>query len=210
VEKKFLQPYLPRKFQQRFAFAGCCFLLSARVLTKKVACLVFVILINDIRLEGAIYMTKLIKGDKAPHFRLSDQDETEVDLEDFKGRKLLVYFYPKADTPGCTKQACNVRDAREELADLGVDVVGISPDTPAKQKEFDDKHGLGFSLLSDQDNAIAKAYGAWGEKSMYGKKYEGIIRSSLLIDEQGKVVDTWYKVSPKDTVNKALKTLEEA
>jgi peroxiredoxin Q/BCP len=185
-------------------------LLSARVLTKKVACLVFVILINDIRLEGAIYMTKLIKGDKAPHFRLSDQDETEVDLEDFKGRKLLVYFYPKADTPGCTKQACNVRDAREELADLGVDVVGISPDTPAKQKEFDDKHGLGFSLLSDQDNAIAKAYGAWGEKSMYGKKYEGIIRSSLLIDEQGKVVDTWYKVSPKDTVNKALKTLEEA
>jgi peroxiredoxin Q/BCP len=210
VEKKFLQPYLPRKFQQRFAFAGCCFLLSARVLTKKVACLVFVILINDIRLEGAIYMTKLIKGDKAPHFRLSDQDETEVDLEDFKGRKLLVYFYPKADTPGCTKQACNVRDAREELADLGVDVVGISPDTPAKQKEFDDKHGLGFSLLSDQDNAIAKAYGAWGEKSMYGKKYEGIIRSSLLIDEQGKVVDTWYKVSPKDTVNKALKRLEEA
>jgi peroxiredoxin Q/BCP len=209
VEKKFLQPYLPRKFQQRFAFAGCCFLLSARVLTKKVACLVFVILINGIRLEGAIYMTKLNKGDKAPVFRLSDQDEKEVALEDFKGRKLLLYFYPKADTPGCTKQACNVRDVREELADLGVDVVGISPDAPAKQKKFDDKHGLGFSLLSDQDNTIAKAYGAWGEKSMYGKKYEGIIRSSLLIDEQGKVVDTWYKVSPKDTVSKALKTLEE-
>jgi peroxiredoxin Q/BCP len=103
-----------------------------------------------------------------------------------------------------------VRDAREELADLGVDVVGISPDAPAKQKKFDHKHGLKFSLLSDQDNAIAKAYGAWGEKSMYGKKYEGIIRSSLLIDEQGKVVDTWYKVSPKDTVSKVLKTLEEA
>ena len=103
-----------------------------------------------------------------------------------------------------------MRDVREELADLGVDVVGISQNTPAKQKEFDDKHGLGFSLLSDQDNTIAKSYGAWGEKSMYGKKYEGIIRSSLLIDEQGKVVDTWYKVSPKDTVNKALKTLEEA
>ncbi|NIP26797.1 MAG: redoxin domain-containing protein, partial [Phycisphaerae bacterium] len=87
-----------------------------------------------------------------------------------------------------------MRAAREELAGLGVDVVGISPDAPAKQKKFQDKHDLGFSLLSDQDNAIAKAYGAWGEKSMYGKKYEGIIRSSLLIDEQGNVVDTWYKV----------------
>jgi thioredoxin-dependent peroxiredoxin len=209
VEKKFLQPYLPWKFQQRFAFAGCCFLLSARVLTKKVACLVFVILITDSCLEGAIYMTKLNKGDKAPDFRLSDQNEQENKLEDFKGKKLLVYFYPKADTPGCTKQACNVRDAREDLADLGVNVVGISPDTPAIQKKFDDKHGLGFSLLSDQDNTIAKTYGAWGEKSMYGKKYEGIIRSSMLIDEQGKVIETWYKVSPKDTVAKALKTLEE-
>jgi peroxiredoxin Q/BCP len=209
VEKKFLQPYLPWKFQQRFAFAGCCFLLSARVLTKKVACLVFVILITDTCLEGAIYMTKLNTGDKAPDFRLSDQNEKENELEDFKGKKLLVYFYPKADTPGCTKQACNVRDAREDLADLGVNVVGISPDTPAKQKKFDDKHGLGFSLLSDQDNTIAKTYGAWGEKSMYGKKYEGIIRSSMLIDEQGKVIETWYKVSPKDTVAKALKTLEE-
>jgi len=154
-------------------------------------------------------MTKLNSGDKAPHFRLSDQDGKEVDLGDFKGRKLLLYFYPKADTPGCTKQACNVRDAREELADLGVDVVGISPDKPSKQKKFDEKHDLGFTLLSDQDNAIAKAYGAWGEKSMYGKKYQGIIRSSLLIDEQGNVVETWYKVSPKDTVDKALKSLEE-
>ena len=154
-------------------------------------------------------MIKLNKGDKAPDFRLSDQNEKENKLEDFKGKKLLVYFYPKADTPGCTKQSCNVRDAREELADLGVEVVGISPDTPAKQEKFDNKHGLGFSLLSDQDNTIAKTYGAWGEKSMYGKKYEGIIRSSLLIDEQGKVIETWYKVSPKDTVAKALKTLEE-
>ena len=155
-------------------------------------------------------MARLDSGEKAPNFKLTDQDEKQVKLEDFKGKKLLVYFYPKADTPGCTKQSCNVRDAREELADLGVEVVGISPDTPAKQKKFDDKHGLGFSLLSDQDNTIAKTYGAWGEKSMYGKKYEGIIRSSLLIDEQGKVIETWYKVSPKDTVAKALKTLEEA
>lgn len=154
-------------------------------------------------------MTKLKKGDKAPNFSLSDQNEKEIKLGDFKGKKLLVYFYPKADTPGCTKQACNVRDAREDLADLGVDVVGISPDKPSKQKKFGDKHDLKFTLLSDQDNTIAKSYGAWGEKSMYGKKYEGIIRSSMLIDEDGKIVETWYKVSPKDTVPKALKTLKD-
>ena len=154
-------------------------------------------------------MAKLRAGDKAPNFKLSDQDEREVNLQDFKGRKLLLYFYPKADTPGCTKQACNVRDAKEQLADLGVDVIGISPDAPGKQKKFADKHDLGFTLLSDQDNKVARTYGAWGEKSMYGKKYEGIIRSALLLDEEGKIVQTWYKVSPKDTVPKALKALEE-
>jgi len=154
-------------------------------------------------------MAKLKSGDQAPDFNLSNQDEQEVNLQDFKGRKLLVYFYPKADTPGCTKQSCSVRDARSQLADLGVDVIGISPDAPGKQKKFDGKHNLGFTLLSDQDNKVAKAYGAWGEKSMYGKKYEGIIRSALLLDEEGKVMQTWYKVSPKDTVPKALEALEE-
>ena len=154
-------------------------------------------------------MAKLSSRDQAPNFNLSDQDEKEVNLADYQGRKLLLYFYPKADTPGCTKQACSVRDARKELADLGVDVVGISPDKPSKQKKFDDKHDLGFTLLSDQHNTIAKAYGAWGEKSMYGKKYEGIIRSSMLIDEDGKIVETWYKVTPKDTVPKALKALKD-
>jgi len=154
-------------------------------------------------------MAKLNAGDKIPHFVLKDQNEKEVNLEDHKGKKVLVYFYPKADTPGCTKQACNVRDARAELAGLGVDVIGVSPDAPGKQKKFDEKYGLDFTLLADQDNAVAKAYGAWGEKSMYGKKYEGIIRSALLLDEKGKVMQTWYKVSPKDTVPKALKALEE-
>jgi peroxiredoxin Q/BCP len=154
-------------------------------------------------------MAKLNAGEKAPGFLLRDQNEKEVNLEDHRGKKVLVYFYPKADTPGCTKQACNVRDARVELADLGVDVIGISPDAPSKQKKFDDKHHLGFTLLSDQDNNVAKAYGAWGEKSMYGKKYEGIIRSALLLDEEGKVLQTWYKVSPKDTVPKALQALED-
>ena len=154
-------------------------------------------------------MGKLNAGDKAPDFLLRDQNDKEVNLEAHKGKKILVYFYPKADTPGCTKQACSVRDARAELGDLGVDVIGISPDAPGKQKKFDDKYDLGFTLLSDQDNKVARAYGAWGEKSMYGKKYEGIIRSALLLDEEGKVMETWYKVSPKDTVPKALKALEE-
>ena len=154
-------------------------------------------------------MAKLSSGDKAPNFKLTDQNEKEFKLDDFKGKKLLVYFYPKADTPGCTKQSCNVRDAREELAGIGVDVVGISPDAPGKQKKFDEKYGLGFTLLSDRDNTIAEAYGARGEKSMYGKKYEGVIRSSLLLDEDGKVIRSWYKVSPKDTVPKALEALNE-
>jgi peroxiredoxin Q/BCP len=154
-------------------------------------------------------MAKVNTGDEAPYFVLKDQNEKEVNLEDYRGKKVLVYFYPKADTPGCTKQACSLRDARGELADLGVDVLGISPDVPAKQKKFADKYDLGFTLLSDQDNKVAKAYGAWGEKSMYGKKYEGIIRSALLLDEKGKVLDTWYKVSPKDTVPKVLEALEE-
>ncbi len=154
-------------------------------------------------------MAKLNVGDRAPDLSLKDQNERQVSLEDYKGKKVLVYFYPKADTPGCTKQACNVRDARAELADLGVDAVGISPDAPGKQKKFDKKYGLDFTLLADQDNSVAKAYGAWGEKSMYGKKYEGIIRSALLLDEEGKVLQTWYKVSPKDTVPKVLEALED-
>jgi len=153
-------------------------------------------------------MAQLDKGTKAPGFALSDQNGAQVKLSDFKGRKLLVYFYPKADTPGCTKQACSLRDSGAELDRLGIDVVGISPDTPKKQSKFDDKYDLGFPLLSDEDHAVAETYGAWGEKSMYGKTYEGIIRSSFLIDEKGKVIESWYKVSPKDTVPKALQALD--
>jgi peroxiredoxin Q/BCP len=152
-------------------------------------------------------MAKLKKGDKVPAFRLPDQTGEKVKASDFQNRKLLLYFYPKANTGGCTKQATSLRDAMAELSDLGVDVVGISPDSPAVQKRFDEKHDLGFKLLSDPDHKIADAYGVWGEKSMYGKKYEGIIRSSFLIDEKGRVMDAWYKVSPKDTVPKAMKAL---
>ena len=153
-------------------------------------------------------MAKLKAGDKAPAFALPDQAGTKVKLSGFKGRKLLVYFYPKADTPGCTKQACSVRDARAELEAAGVAAVGISPDKPEKQQRFDAKHGLGFPLLSDPDNKAAEAFGVWGEKSMYGKKYMGIIRSSFLIDEKGKIIEAWYKVSPKDTVPKAQAALK--
>jgi len=152
-------------------------------------------------------MAQLKTGEKAPQFNLPDQNGKQTKLADLKGRKVLVYFYPKADTPGCTRQACNVRDAKAVLANRGVEVIGISPDTPHKQKKFDAKHALGFTLLSDPTNEVAKAFGAWGEKSMYGKKYEGIIRSSLLLDEEGKVIQTWYKVSPEHTVPKAEEAL---
>ncbi len=148
-------------------------------------------------------MTRLHPGDAAPAFRLPDQQDHMVSLADFRGRKLLVYFYPKADTPGCTRQACSIRDAREALTDLGLAVLGISPDQPAKQKKFDDKYGLAFPLLADPEHKVAEAYGAWGEKTLYGKKSMGIIRSSFLIDAAGKIVQAWYGVKPEDTVPKA-------
>ena len=148
-------------------------------------------------------MATLKVGDKAPKFSLKDQNEQEVALADFKGRKLLVYFYPKADTPGCTKQACSIRDAAQELAGDGIAAVGISPDAPAKQKKFDDKYDLQFPLLSDPDHKIALAYGAWGEKKNYGRTYEGIIRASFLIGEDGTILQVSYKVKPLDTVPNA-------
>lgn len=153
-------------------------------------------------------MSKLKSGDKAPNFGLKDQDGKTVRLSHFKGKHLLVYFYPKADTPGCTKQSCAVRDSLDEFDDLGVAAVGISPDEPERQKKFDGKYDLGFPLLSDPDHKTAKAYGVWGQKSLYGRKFVGIIRSSFLIDGKGKILNAWYKVSPKDTVPKAMAALE--
>ena len=155
-------------------------------------------------------MGQLKAGDAAPNFNLSDQDGKKVKLSDFKGRKVLVYFYPKANTSGCTKQACSLRDANEDLDQADVAVVGISPDFPDKQKKFDDKYSLSFPLLSDPDHGVAQAYGAWGEKKMYGKSFMGIIRSSFLIDEKGKIIQAWYKVKPLDTVPKLLEALQDS
>jgi thioredoxin-dependent peroxiredoxin len=139
----------------------------------------------------------LSPGDPAPDFRLPDASGEEVALSGLRGRKVLVYFYPKADTPGCTKQACGLRDALPDLGDTAV--VGISPDKPAALAKFDTKYGLGFPLLSDVDHAVAEAYGVWGEKKNYGRTYMGLIRSAFLVDEEGLVEQAWPKISPADT-----------
>jgi thioredoxin-dependent peroxiredoxin len=152
-------------------------------------------------------MQRLDVGDQAPEFTLADQEGKIVKLSDFRHKKLLLYFYPRANTPGCTKHACQIRDARAELAELGVAALGISPDNPGTQKKFDDTFTLGFPLLSDPDHAAAQAYGAWGEKNLYGKTGMGIIRSSFLLDENGKIIGAWYKVKPDETVSLARKIL---
>jgi thioredoxin-dependent peroxiredoxin len=138
-------------------------------------------------------------GDVAPTFSLRDQHGSEVSLEDYRGRKLLVYFYPEADTPGCTTQSCDVRDHRQEFAELGVDVVGISPDEPDKQLAFDRKYDLAFPLLADTDHAVAEAWGTWRDGD--------IVRSSFVVDEDGRIEGVWYKVRPVDTVPNARAVL---
>ena len=143
-------------------------------------------------------------GSKAPKIELLDQDGKSFSLAKMGKKKVLVYFYPKADTPGCTTQSCGLRDI---LGDIGrTAVVGISPDTPAKQKKFDDKYELGFPLLADTEHTVAKAYKVWKEKSMYGRKYMGIERSAFLIQD-GIILEAWYKISPADTPKNLLKAL---
>lgn len=155
-------------------------------------------------------MSTLDTGDKAPDFTLKDQEGNDIALSDYRDSKVLVYFYPKADTPGCTTQACSVRDAGPQLQDKSIQVLGISPDTPEAQKKFDEKYSLGFPLLADTDHSVAESYGVWGEKKKFGKVGMGIIRSSFLIDEAGKIVDLNYKVKPDETVPKALSAIEGA
>jgi len=153
---------------------------------------------------------KLEPGDAAPSFSLLDQHGETVRLEGFRGRKVLVYFYPEADTPGCTTQSCSLRDHRQDLGSLEVEVIGISPDDPDKQLAFDRKYSLGFPLLSDPDHSVAEAWGAWGPKKLYGREFEGIIRSSFLVDEDGRIERAWYKVKPAATVPNALEALGKA
>lgn len=144
-------------------------------------------------------------GDRAPAFTLVDQHGGKVKLTDHKGRKVLVFFYPKALTSGCTTQACGLRDVLGDIGDTAV--LGISPDPPDKQAAFDDRHSLGFPLLSDPDHRVADKYGAWGPKKLYGREYEGIIRSAFLVDEKGRISHAWPKISPKDTPEKLLAAL---
>jgi peroxiredoxin Q/BCP len=152
-------------------------------------------------------VSELKVGARAPAFTLTDQRGKKVRLSAFKGKRVVVYFYPKADTPGCTTQSCSLRDATQDLKKLKAVVLGISPDEPAKQKKFDDKYGLGFALLADEDHKVADRWGVWGEKSMYGKKYLGIVRSAFVVDEQGKIAGAFYKVSPKATVERVTEAL---
>lgn|SRR5690554_2487804 len=140
-------------------------------------------------------MSSVKIGDKAPAFSLLNQDGAEVKLKDFRGRYLVLYFYPKALTPGCTTQACSIRDIKQELDDLGVAVVGVSPDPQARLEKFRDKHQLNFDLLADEDHAIAEAYGVWGLKKFMGKEYMGLIRTTFIIDPKGKIAEVLTKFS---------------
>ncbi|MGC1167092.1 MAG: thioredoxin-dependent thiol peroxidase [Solirubrobacterales bacterium] len=151
----------------------------------------------------------LAEGDAAPDFTLPDQDGNGVTLSDLRGETVVLYFYPRADTPGCTTQACGIRDRGDEYAAAGARVIGVSPDEPAALKKFAGKYGLGFTLLGDADHAVADTYGAWGEKSMYGKKYMGMLRSTFIIDSGGKVAKAFPKVQPKKHDDLILKSLAE-
>jgi thioredoxin-dependent peroxiredoxin len=150
---------------------------------------------------------RLSAGDPAPAFSLPDADGNSVSLSDFAGAKVVVYFYPAASTPGCTKQACDFRDSLESLAASGYRVLGISPDAPSKLRRFTDNESLTFPLLSDADHAVAEAYGAWGEKKNYGRVYEGLIRSTVVVGEDGNVELAQYNVRATGHVAKLRRDL---
>ena len=149
----------------------------------------------------------LKEGALAPDIELLDQHEKKFSLKKLSKRTVLVYFYPKADTPGCTQQSCGLRDIADQIGKTVI--VGISPDKPAKLLKFDEKYSLGFTLLSDDTNAVAKKYKVWKKKSMYGREYMGIERSAFLINGKGEIVHAWYKISPADTPTNLLKALKK-
>lgn len=137
---------------------------------------------------------KLEPGDPAPDFRLPDQDGSPVGLSDHRGHKVVVYFYPKDDTPGCTTEACQFNDALDGFDGMGVEVLGVSPDDAMSHRSFREKYGLRFRLLTDTDNEVAKRYGTYGERMLYGKPVLGVIRSTFLVDEEGRIASAWYGV----------------
>ncbi len=149
----------------------------------------------------------LVVGEPAPTFHARDQHGVVRTSAEFVGRPVLLYFYPKASTPGCTTQSCLMRDAAPDVGDAAI--IGVSPDTPERQKRFDDKHELGFPLLSDPDHEIAEAFGVWAEKKLYGKVYMGVVRSAFLIASDGTLAAAFPKISPKDTPKKLLAALSE-
>jgi peroxiredoxin Q/BCP len=149
-------------------------------------------------------------GEEAPDFELPDQDGREVKLSNFRGTPVVLYFYPKADTPGCTTQACGVRDHQADYAEFGATVLGISPDRVAKVKKFHDKYDLNFPLLADADHAVAEAYGVWVEKSMYGRTYMGNERTTFTIDPEGRIAKVLRKVKPAEHDEQVLRALQEA
>jgi peroxiredoxin Q/BCP len=152
----------------------------------------------------------LEEGKKAPAFSLKDQGGKTVKLADFKGKFVVVYFYPKDNTPGCTTEACDFRDEHTALMDMGTVVLGVSPDDEKSHQKFVAKHGLPFPLLVDTDHAVAEKYGAWGEKNMYGRKMMGIIRSTFLIGPDGTLVRAWPKVKVAGHVEQVKQALQEA
>lgn len=151
--------------------------------------------------------TRLTPGDKAPAFTLPDADGNNVSLADYRGRRVIVYFYPAASTPGCTKQACDFSDNLGDFTTAGLNVVGISPDKPEKLATFRDAQGLTFPLLSDPDREVLTAWGAYGEKQMYGKTVQGVIRSTFVVDEDGKIVVAQYNVKATGHVAKLRRDL---
>jgi len=152
-------------------------------------------------------MTTLAEGDLAPVFSLPDQDGSSVSLADFAGRRVVVYFYPADDTPGCTKEACQFSDLVDEYAALGVEVLGISPDGGTKHQKFRAKYGLKIALLSDPEHEVMARYGAFGEKTLYGRKTVGVIRSTFLVGADGRIERAWYHVRADGHAAKVLQAL---
>ncbi len=144
----------------------------------------------------------------APPFTLLDDQGKEVSLKDFEGKKVVLYFYPKDDTPGCTTEACGFRDIHDEILDRGAVILGVSPDPQKKHEKFRQKYNLPFHLLSDPEHTVLEAYNAWGEKKMYGKTYMGVLRSTVLIDESGNIQEIYPKVKPADHPREILEALE--